>query len=224
MNGIHDLGGMHGFGKVQAERNEPVFHYPWERKVFGIMVSTMAQGIYNVDEFRFGIEQMDAAHYLESSYYEHWLETVQKNLVEKGVIKRAELEAALRKAKGRGRAGAPKRRDPAMAQRLLEIIHKGDHYMRAPVPPRFKVGDAVRARNVNPPTHTRLPRYVRGKQGVIECVRGTFVTPDDNAIGKGEHPQPVYSVRFNGTELWGAQAQSNETLYIDMWEQYLEPA
>ncbi len=224
MNGVHDLGGMHGFGSVQAERNEPVFHRPWERKVFGIMVATMAQGMYNVDEFRFGIEQMDPVHYLESSYYEHWLETVQKNLIDKGLIKRPELEAKLRGLKKSGSAVVPKRRDPALAERLIEIAHKGDDYMREPLVPHFAAGDRVRARNINPPTHTRLPRYVRGKTGVIERVRGTFVTPDTNAIGKGEQPQPVYSVRFNAKDLWGEQAEGNEVVYIDMWEKYLEPA
>jgi nitrile hydratase beta subunit len=224
MNGVHDLGGMHGFGAVQVEPNEPVFHHPWEKKVFGIMVATMAQGMYNVDEFRFGIEQMNPADYLKSSYYEHWLESVQKNLIDKGVIKRSELEAKLRSLQRSGRVTVPRRRDPALAQRLIEIAHKGDNYMREPVPARFKSGDRVRPRNINPPTHTRLPRYVRGKTGVIDCLRGTFVTPDTNAIGKGEQPQPVYSVRFNAADLWGEPVERNELVYIDMWEAYLEPA
>lgn len=101
MNGIHDLGGMHGIGPVDAERNEPVFHEEWERRVFGLMIATFGGGHYNVDEFRHGIERMDPAHYLTTSYYEHWLHTVETLLIEKGTITRKELDARQAKlAKG----------------------------------------------------------------------------------------------------------------------------
>jgi nitrile hydratase subunit beta len=92
MNGVHDLGGMHGMGPINPERDEPVFHSDWERRAFGVMMATFAGGHYNVDEFRHGIERMDPAEYLRSSYYEHWLHTIETNLVEKGVITREELE------------------------------------------------------------------------------------------------------------------------------------
>ncbi len=224
MNGIHDMGGMHGFGPVKPEANEPVFHQAWEKTVFGMMAATMARRMYNVDELRYGTERMDPVRYLASSYYEHWLASIERNLAEKGIVSPEELEARIRRMRRSPGRALPKRRDPALVERLLKIVYRGGSYTREAVPPRFRVDDRVRARNINPPTHTRLPRYARGKRGVIDCVRGTFVFPDTNAVGKGENPQPLYSVRFEALELWGEQAEPNQFVYLDMWESYLEPA
>jgi nitrile hydratase subunit beta len=224
MNGVHDLGGMHGFGHVEREAREPVFHRPWEKTVFSIMAATMVQRMYNIDQFRYGVERMDPAHYLASSYYEHWLASIETNLIEKGIINRKELEARRRQLRRNRRAALRKRRDPALTEQAMKMVHRGGRYVRDPVPARFKAGDRVRARNLNPQTHTRLPRYARGKTGVVERIHGTFVFPDTNAVGEGESPQPLYSVRFAAPELWGEQANPNHFVYLDMWDSYLEPA
>jgi nitrile hydratase subunit beta len=221
MDGIHDLGGMHGFGPVVPEPDEPVFHADWERRVFGLTFSTGC----TVDEFRHGIEQMDPAEYLNSSYYEHWLVTIEKNLLDKGRITAEELDARTRHFQEHPQAQPTRREDPQLARRFLEGIKIGNPSVRAPaVPPRFQVGDRVVARNTHPHGHTRLPRYVRGKRGTIHAHYGTHLTPDTNAHGLGEQPQPVYNVRFDARELWGDSAEERQVLHIDLWESYLEPA
>lgn len=224
MNGVHDLGGVHGLGRVDVEENEPVFHNPWEKAVFGTVVATLGQGLYNLDEFRHGIELMDHAHYLTSTYYEHWLETVEKNLIEKGVIDRDELDAKTREFLEDPEAPVPQREDPELAERLSQLVrHGASTRSEVSAKPRFEVGDRVRTRNIHPRGHTRLPQYVRDKQGVIERVYDAFVFPDTNAHGEGENPQYVYCVRFDGKEVWGDSAEPREVVYVDLWESYLEP-
>lgn len=224
MNGVHDLGGMHGHGRVDVEDNEPVFHNPWEKVVFGTMLATMGQGFYNLDEFRHGIEVMGPAHYLTSSYYEHWLETIEKNLIEKGVIDRDELDARTKEFLKDPESSVPQREDPELAESLSQLVHAGASTKReVSAKPGFSAGDRVRVRNVHPRGHTRLPQYVRDKQGVIERVYDAFVLPDTNAHGEGENPQYVYSVRFDGEEVWGDSAEPRELVYVDLWESYLQP-
>lgn len=224
MNGVHDLGGMHGLGHVDVERDEPVFHDPWEGVVFGTMVATMGQGMYNLDEFRHGIEVMPPAHYLTSSYYEHWLETVEKNLIEKGVIDRDELDARTQEFLKDPETPVPHREDPELADSLLGLVRGGGSTRReVSAKPRFEVGDRVRVRNVHPHGHTRLPRYVRDKQGVVERVYDAFVLPDTNAHGEGENPQHVYCICFDAEEVWGGSAEPREVVYVDLWDSYLEP-
>ncbi len=224
MNGVHDLGGMHGLGPVDVEANEPVFHNPWEKSIFGTMIATMGQGLYNLDEFRHGIENMNPANYLTSSYYEHWLETMEKNLVEKGIIDQEELEARTQEFSKNPEAPVPQREDPELANRLSELVRNGGSTRReVAAKPRFRVGDPVRIRNTHPHGHTRLPRYVRGEQGVVERVYDAFVLPDTNAHGQGENPEYVYCVRFDAKELWGDSAEPREDVYVDLWESYLKP-
>ena len=224
MNGVHDLGGVHGLGRVEVEENEPVFHNPWEKAVFGTTVATMGQGLYNLDEFRHGIELMDYAHYLTSTYYEHLLETVEKNLIEKGVIDRDELDAKTQEFLKDPEAPVPQREDPELTERLSQLVrHGASSRSVVSAKPRFEVGDRVRTRNVHPRGHTRLPQYVRDKQGVVERVYDAFVFPDTNAHGEGESPQYVYNVRFDGKVVWGDSAEPREVVYVDLWESYLEP-
>ena len=224
MNGVHDLGGMHGLGRVDVEANEPVFHNPWEKATFGMMLATMGQGLYNLDEFRHSIETMNPANYLTSSYYEHWLETMEKNLVEKGVIDREELAARTQEFLKNPEAPVPQREDPELTDRLSELVRNGGSTRReVAAKPRFRVGDPVRIRNMHPHGHTRLPRYVRGEQGVVERVYDAFVLPDTNAHGQGENPEYVYCVRFDAKELWGDSAEPREDVYVDLWESYLKP-
>ena len=221
MNGIHDLGGMHGFGAIEYEENEPVFHEPWERTVFGI--NRAVGGRYSViDAGRHRIERMGAARYLVTSYYEHWLAGVEILLDELGIVSTEELVARTEHL-GAGPDREPPRSKPMTPLPPDRPRVEGHPYRRAAdAPPRFQPGDAVLTRNLNPPGHTRLPRYARGKRGVVEMVHGCMVFPDTNAHDLGEHPQYVYSVRFDARELWGENAEPNQHVNIDMWESYLQ--
>lgn len=224
MNGVHDLGGMHGFGPVEREENEPPFHGEWEAVVVAISNATRGTGIINIDEFRHGIERMGPAHYLGSSYYEHWLDGIARLMVEKGVVSEEELDA--RTAFFSEHLDAPPTAalagDPAPLRERPAGLPRG--YVRETgVPPRFAPGDRVVTKLIHPTGHTRLPRYARGKRGVIERVHGIHVFPDSNAHGQGEQPQPVYSVCFEARELWGETAEPNQKVHIDLWESYLTP-
>jgi nitrile hydratase subunit beta len=223
MNGVHDLGGMDGFGPVVREPNEPVFHEPWERRVFGMVLASMAQGLCNIDETRHAIERMAPAHYLGSTYYEHWLAGLERLMLEKGKLSTSEVETRLREIA----AGSPppaERQNPGLAQALLQGIHAGAPVSRGKGRARFREGQAVRVRKMNPHGHTRCPRYVRGAKGTIEHVRERFVFPDAHAHGGGEAPQVLYTVGFAAAELWGADAEGRGGVYVDLWESYLEPA
>jgi nitrile hydratase len=215
MNGVHDLGGMHGFGPVEREPDEPPFHAPWEAAVVAIMRGTMGAGLYNIDEFRHGIERMDPAHYLRATYFERWLDGITRVLVEKGVVLPAELEA---RAAGvaAGPAAPVGSRPPGRGP--------SSSFREPAAPPRFAVGSPVVTRLVHPAGHTRLPRYARGKRGAVAALRGCHVFPDTHAHGLGEEPQHVYGVRFEGRELWGEAAEPNQHVYLDLWERYLQPA
>jgi nitrile hydratase len=196
MNGVHDLGGMHGFGPVIREHNEPVFHSEWEKRVFGMTLTAMGRGVCNVDEFRRAIERMPPAGYLAASYYEKWLHALEALLVEKGVVTREEL------ASGHAAAPAPAQAaespDDGEGNGGVESFDSSAVKLRfdKSYKPGFKVGDHVVARNFNPEHHTRLPRYARGKRGVIRYDHGVFVFPDTHAHGQGGKPQHVYTVAF----------------------------
>jgi nitrile hydratase subunit beta len=225
MNGIHDLGGMHGFGPVAREANEPVFHAPWEAVVFAIVRAARTQRIYNIDESRRGIEELPPARYLTSSYYARWLAAAEHLFVEKGVLAPGELEARAAEIAGRPDAPRPAGDAPGLAERVIATLRARPRYERPGPAPRFAVGDPVRARNIHPRHHTRLPRYARGRLGTIDHVHGVFVFPDTNAHARGEDPQPLYSVRFEAQELWSDVAEGPPgCVYLDLWEPYLEPA
>ena len=224
MDGVHDLGGMHGFGPVAREQNEPAFHAAWEAAVYAIMRARMSNGLYNLDEFRHGVERMDPAHYLRSGYYEHWLDGITRVLVEKGVVSAAELERRTEFFTARPDAPATTavRAMPPSAPPRFEWMAEPSE-RPATAPPRFAPGDAVVTRNLHPRGHTRLPRYARGRKGVIHTVHGAHVFPDTNAHGGGEQPQTLYSVCFDAREMFGETAETNQKIYIDLWEPYLEP-
>lgn len=211
MNGVHDMGGMDGFGPVTPEPNEPVFHADWERRVAAFAWRVMWS--VNADETRHAIERIPPARYLASSYYERWLAAVETLLVEHGLVTREELLAKQDASI-----------DPALIANAIPargpapIKEKSKQNPRA----RYAKGDRVRARNINPTGHTRLPRYVRGKSGTIARDWGVFVFPDSNAHHAGDKLQHCYSVTFDARELWDKSA-SRERLYIDLWEDYLEP-
>lgn len=217
MNGIHDLGGMHGFGPIEREENEPLFRHDWERRVFGLFAPISVAAQSSVDEFRSAIENMGAANYLETSYYEHWLHAYETLVVERGLVSGDELAA--------GRAAPVTAEPPLKPEAVARIVASG-HSSRADpgAAPRFRVGDLVRARNLHPRTHTRLPRYVRGKLGRIESHHGGFLLPDAIATREGDRPQHCYSVRFEAEELWGADAPGADAVFIDLFEEYLDAA
>jgi nitrile hydratase beta subunit len=212
MNGIHDMGGMQGMGPIQPEKNEPVFHHPWEARVFAINRAIGAWRKWNLDASRHGIELLPPADYLRLSYYEKWLVRSIGLLLKHGLVTQEEMDT------GKPAPGSQKATPPAAAAQHAS-------YMRpeAEAKARFEVGQHVRARNMNPEGHTRLPRYARGKEGMIVRHHGIFVFPDTNAHFQGEHPQHLYSVRFAARELWGEDAAPRDSVYIDMWESYLEP-
>jgi nitrile hydratase subunit beta len=219
MNGIHDMGGMHGLGPIHEERNEPVFHHPWERRVFALRRAMGAWRRWNIDVSRHEVELVPAADYLRMSYYERQFSAFVVLLEKRGFITPAELES------GTPVAGVPVAVPALSPDKAAELIAKGVPTSRdVPVAPRFRPGQRVRARNINPPGHTREPRYVRGKLGIIDRDHGVFVFPDTNAHFLGEKPQHVYSVRFAARELWGADAAPQDGVYVDLWDDHLEPA
>lgn len=219
MNGVHDMGGTHGFGPVTPERDEPVFHADWERRVFALDLAMRATGEWDVDAARFARESEPPASYLAKSYYELWLAGLERLLLERGLVSEEELES--------GRSLMPGR---SLARRLGGADVDRDQDRRdssrreAPHPARFTVGDHVRARNIHPRGHTRLPRYVRGHVGTVARVHGCHVFPDANARRAGEDPQWLYAVAFDAAELWGPDAESPSAVSVDAFEPYLEPA
>jgi nitrile hydratase subunit beta len=222
MNGVHDLGGMHGFGPVLREEDEPRFHAEWEKHVLVMQRGTIGQGIFNLDEFRDGIERMDPIHYLAATYYERWLATLETNLVEKGIITREELDARTASFADHPHATLSQRDGPGIRHRINQAeVPEGEV---AGTSPRFAIGDPVTTRIMHPTGHTRLPRYARGKRGVIDRVHGLEILPDTHTRGRPAQMEAVYSVRFSGEELWGDAAEPHETLNIDLWESYLSPA
>jgi nitrile hydratase beta subunit len=219
MNGIHDMGGMHGMGPIVEEKNEPVFHHEWEGRIFAMNRAMGAWGKWNLDASRHSRELIPPAEYLRMSYYERWVAGLVELIVQGGLTTRAEIES------GVPVAGSVKAAPVLTVEKAVALVAKGVPASRnVPVTARFNVGQRVRARNINPTGHTRLPRYARGKVGTVYLDHGIYVFPDTNAHFLGEKPQHVYSVRFAARELWGDQAAPQDSVYVDMWDDYLEPA
>jgi len=220
MNGAQDLGGMMGFGPVAPEKDEPVFHDRWEPRVLANVIATQALGWWTGDASRYARESLDPRFYLTHSYYEIWLAALEKILAEKGLVADDEIVAA--KAL---REPASKAEKAFLAHEVEAALRRGWPSERATnSQARFAVGEKVRTKNMHPQTHTRLPRYARGRMGVVEAVRGCHVFPDASAHGRGPDPQWVYCVRFAARELWGADADPRHSVTIDAFEPYLEPA
>jgi nitrile hydratase subunit beta len=219
MNGPHDLGGQMGFGPVAPEKDEPIFHAGWEKRALGVTLAAGAMGHWTIDESRHERESLHPADYYASSYYGIWTKALEKLLEKHGFVSAEEL------AEGRAmEAGASPRRVLRAADVPGQLARGGPCDRRVDRAARFRLGDGVRTLVMNPSGHTRLPRYARGKVGVVEAVRGGFVFPDANAHGAGEQPQWVYTVAFTARELWGCEADDTSTVSIDAWESYLEPA
>jgi nitrile hydratase subunit beta len=252
MNGVHDMGGMHGMGPIEKEQNEPVFHAEWEGRVFALRRVMGAWKKWNIDATRYQVELVPAAEYLSLSYYARQFVAFLQMLSDAGFVTQAEIQT------GTPQADREKGIPVLTAETARALIAKGVPTSRSvALPSKFSPGQLVRARNINPTGHTRLPRYVRGKLGVVERDRGVFVFPDTNAHYGGENPQHVYSVRFTACELWGEQSAEGhaqdghgferatqgtgelllcsaargralcasplDSVFADLWEDYLEP-
>lgn len=219
MNSIHDMGGMHGFGPIDAERDEPPFHEKWEGRAAGILeVMTFPAG-FTVDRFRYLRETLRPELYLTQNYYEQWIYIAEQALLESGMISAEEL------AQGRASAHSARRTDAMRAEAVWGFLHdRAPSERHVEAAPLFALGQRVRARNMHPAGHTRLPRYARGKCGMIVGHHGGHVLPDASAHGKGDAPQHLYAVRFPARELWGAAANPRDSVHLDLWETYLEPA
>jgi nitrile hydratase subunit beta len=219
MNGIHDMGGMHGMGPIERQEEEPVFHEDWEGRVYAMTRAIGAWVKWNIDAGRHGIERLDPAVYLRMSYYERWLARNIRLLVEHGLVTQEEVDS------GKPALGSQKAAPPLMVAQVPALVTRRGNYIRAEAQtePHFQVGDRIRARKINPVGHTRLPRYAKGREGTIHRHHGIFVFPDTNAHFLGEQPQHLYSVRFAARELWGDGASPRDSVYIDMWDSYLEP-
>ena len=222
MNGIHDMGGMHGLGPIEYDREESAFHEPWEGRAWALIRAMGPFSRGRRRNFRFELETIPAADYLRMSYYERLIKTMLDRLLAGNVITRSELES------GRPDPGSPRAAPlltPAMVEEQLQrrgSLRRDDVRVRA----RFRAGQRVRARNLNPIGHTRLPRYVRGKRGTVTRDHGVFNLQDTDADGYtlGDFPQHVYTVRFEASELWGPQGGRRDVIFADLWEAYLDRA
>lgn len=219
MNGVHDMGGMHGFGALPLEENEPVFHGEWEARALAITLAMAAWGKWNIDASRHAREKLPPADYLRYSYYERWIEALANMMVEHGLVSEEELR------EGRPAPGSSKAQPPLDPAKAIAALRRGGPAERAvDQAPRFAVGQSVRAINHHPTGHTRLPRYARGKRGEIVMHHGAHVFADSNAHFQGETPQHLYAVRFSARELWGPQGRPQDCATLDLWEPHLEAA
>lgn len=219
MNGPHDLGGQMGFGPVAPEPDEPYFHGEWEKRALGVTLCAGAMGHWTIDESRHARERLHPALYYGSSYYEIWTRALETLLVRHGFVSDREL------SEGRALATGTEPHRVLRAEAVSAALARGGPCDReVDGAPLFAEGQRVRARNINPQGHTRLPRYVRGRTGRVDSVHGGYVFPDANAHGEGEAPQRLYTVVFDATELWGDDADPTLTVSVDAWESYLEPA
>lgn len=216
MNGGADLGGTHGFGAVAPDPGEPLFHAPWEARVMAMVVGAGRLGQWNLDQSRSARESLPPPRYQTTPYYAIWLEAFETLLAARGLVTADELAT--------GEAQAP-RPDvpPALApDDVPAFLARGGPVDRpATREAAFAPGDAVLTANIHPHTHTRLPRYARGRRGEVARVLGFHVFPDTNARGEGEDPQWLYQVRFPARELWGPEANALDTVTLDLWEPYL---
>lgn len=220
MNGPQDLGGQHGFGPIAPDPHEPLFHTPWEPRALALTLAAGAMGHWSIDESRHARESLHPADYYASPYYAIWVKALEALLLRHGFVTPDEL----RDRCVHGSGTTPKR--VLGRESVAPAMARGGPADRDPGAsrPAFSPGDAVRARVIHPATHTRLPRYARGKLGRIEAVQGFHVFPDTNAHGGGEQPQWLYGVVFTASELWGADGDPRQSVSIDAWESYLDPA
>lgn len=219
MNGAHDLGGMHGFGPIEVKDENWPFKEEWEKRAFALTIATGATGAWNLDMSRQAREDRPALKYFQQSYFEIWILAVERLLLERGLVSPGEIESGVVKDASKS---VPK---VLAAENVVSALFAGGPTLRPPeTSARFDIGARVRTKILNPRSHTRLPRYVRGQFGIVEKIHGRHVFADSNATGKGEDPQWLYSVGFAGTDLWGEDSDPTARIFVDAWEPYLESA
>ncbi|MER5542402.1 nitrile hydratase subunit beta [Streptomyces sp. NPDC002589] len=218
MDGIADMGGTPGWGPVQPpKKNEPVFAEPWQGRAFALAILSNRVSGGNLDSFRHALERLDRAAYLEEGYYGRWLNAGELRLLDSAILAPGAVDARARNLRGE-HVEEPPIPEPAKP----DYTPTAEGTLRSvDTAPAFEVGEHVRAKDMSPPGHTRLPRYVRGHVGVVDMVQPAGVLPDTNAHFLGENPQYVYSVRFDSHELWGAGAESFD-LTVELFESYLD--
>lgn len=239
MNGAHDLGGMHGFGRIESDPNEPVFHHDWERRALAVTLAMGSRGHWNLDMSRYARECCDPAVYLNTSYYEHWLHGLERLVDQFGLVTTAELSARIGLLLSAERADAGETDSaPALDDRALrrETVAKtlgrgSSARLDADAAAKFAVGDRVTAININPTTHTRLPRYLRGRRGTVDRIHGGFIFPDEHATTGKKRSEILYNVRFTAADVWGSvdsdadtttpQRRTQHAIYVDLFEPYL---
>ena len=204
MDGIHDMGGRQGFGRVRHTLKAQTFHEPWEKRVNALYSLAVKLGIFNMDEYRHAIERMEPRHYLSASYYERSLTSLATLCVEKGIMTREELE---RRAEGLfplALPSAPGRSNAAQRE-------------------RFEAGDRVKVRTDLVAGHMRLPAYIRGKVGTVVSESPAYPFPDAHAHGVQAEDEPTYDVRFSAEELW-PNAADPAFVHVGVFQSYLERA
>jgi nitrile hydratase len=222
MDGIHDLGGKEGFGAIEYEVDEPYFHARWEMRVFGMYLQRLG-GSSNIDRRRHAVERIDPRAYLDHGYYGRWLGAMETVLVEGNVLDRASIDARALALGAHADDLVAARPSPTPDVVTYEPVQEtGDRPLARP--PRFRIGDRVVTLRHGVPGHTRLPAYARGRIGTIVLHHAGWVFPDSNAHGRGEDPQHLYTVAFDGPELWGPGAETGVSVRLDLFEPYLLPA
>lgn len=217
MNGVHDMGGMEGFGPLPLEKDEPIFHGEWEKRALAITLATGSLGKWNIDASRHARERSPARTYIRESYYERWMSGLERLLVERGLLSEAELIS--------GEPANKTELKPVPPEAVPGILARGGPTLRATgKPARFQIGQRVRALNIHPTGHTRLPRYLRGKVGVIAMDHGLHVFADSNAHFQGEDAQHLYNVVFDVAEVFGPAARYQGEIRADLWDAHLESA
>jgi len=217
MNGVHDMGGMHGMGPVEIEKNEPVFHSDWEARVHALNIACSSHRKWNIDMGRHSRERIPPAEYLAATYYEKWLRGLEMLLLENGLVTAKELETGRAESKA-SEASVLRPSEVTAYLRVRRLARLDDK-----VAPKFRPGDRVLAHNDHPIGHTRLPRYARGRRGTVERDHGVFIFPDTHAMTRDRKPQHCYSVRFAARELWGPGASARDSVYVDLWDDHLDP-
>jgi len=226
VDGIHDMGGMHGFGAIDTEADDRAFHAEWEGRVFAINLAITAATGQSLDAGRAGIESLPPADYLNLPYFGRWFAALCRSLETSGIFT-AEQMQAIQHGKVPELTAMVPAGDAAgeLPPGGFDLVMQGNPPQRTiGTQPAFEPGNRVRGRNMHPPTHTRIPRYVRGHTGTVVAWRGAHVFPDTNALGLGEHPCHLYAVKFSARELWGEAAHARDSVTLDLWESYLEPA
>ena len=217
MNSVHDMGGMHGLGPISPLPAEPLFHHDWESRVLAMNIASPTRS--NIDAGRHQRELIPGPEYLAMTYYEKWFRGLSERLMLQGFATAEEL------ASGHAAPGAARATPRLLPDGVPAAMTRPGSYVReVSNPPLFAPGDRVRALNLNPTGHTRLPRYARGRWGEIVSWYGAHVYPDSHAHDRGETPHHLYCVSFSARELWGPDAPARDSVRLDLWEPYLERA